>query len=295
MYKKPNIFIISEIDIIFGNAIEELESIKQYLTTTTNEHQWMLQSLYVHIYSIFESTLYKSLYKILLAFPNNIKDIKKEYINDSIRDYLTSYSLMTPLVEVIVSSFTRDFAYEKIENTLKRYNDIVQIWWNIKKCPHIHELKEYKLERNNIVHQGTIPNNLNHTKIIEKINLIHSILNEIKDKFDSKYNQYTKQHLIEKSWYYVFGNAIPFNCCFTLNNNSYVINAEFIKNRTKTLSSSEKMLFLLFLTNYNSAVLENRIKIKDLCTFASLTNTTKNKIGYILELFERVPTLLQDM
>ena len=77
MYKKPNIFIISEIDIIFGNAIEELESIKQYLTTTTNEHQWMLQSLYVHIYSIFESTLYKSLYKILLAFPNNIKDIKK--------------------------------------------------------------------------------------------------------------------------------------------------------------------------------------------------------------------------
>lgn len=40
-------------------------------------------------------------------------------------------------------------------------------------------------------------------------------------------------------------------------------------------------------------VLKGAIEIQDLCMFAHLTQQTKNKIGYILELFEIYPLLLQ--
>lgn len=53
------------------------------------------------------------------------------------------------------------------------------------------------------------------------------------------------------------------------------------------------MLFTLFLSNYSSMVLKDAIIIQDLCMFANLTQYTKNKIGYILEIFQKYPLLLQ--
>ena len=41
-------------------------------------------------------------------------------------------------------------------------------------------------------------------------------------------------------------------------------------------------------------VLKDAIKIQDLCMFANLTQYTKNKIGYILELFPKYPLLLRN-
>lgn len=287
---KPNIFIISDIQKIFDNTFKELESIEQGLKSMTCISSWILKSTYVHIYSIFEATLYQTYYEILLAFPDTIKDVKI----DNIGEIATTYSLMNPLVEMAASSFARGFAYGDITEILKNYNNIVQIGLNANNNQIIIELEKYKKERNILVHQGTIKE-LNIDKIFEKIKLIRNTIEEINKKFKSRYHRYTKLDLVKKSWSYVFEHALPFDSCFILNEdgNSYRVNIDFIDKRTGTLSSSEKMLIVLFLTNYNSGVLDYSIKIKDLCAFASLTQHTKNKIGFILELFHKYPALLQ--
>lgn len=288
---KPNIFILSDVQKIFDNTYEELESIKQDLKSIVCISSWISKSTYVHIYSIFEATLYQTYYKILSAFPDTIKNIKI----DNIGEIVSTYSLMNPLVEIVASEFARGFAYGDIKSVLKNYNNIVQIGLNTIDDQIITELEKYRNERNFLVHQGVILNNLNQDIISEKIKLIESMLKEINKKFESKYRKYTKQYLIKSSWNFVFEHALPFDSCFLLNNdgNSYRVNTEFIDKRTGTLSSSEKMLIVLFLTNYNSGVLDKSVRIKDLCTFASLTQHSKNKIGFILELFQKYPSLLQ--
>ena len=288
---KPNIFIITDVQKIFDNTYKELESIEQDFKSMTCISPWILKSTYVYIYSIFEATLYRTYYEILLAFPDAIKDIKI----DNIGEVVSTYSLMNPLIEMATSSFAKGFAYGDIKEILKNYNRIVQIGLNTNNASIIIELEKYKNERNLLVHQGTVLEELNLDKIFEKIKLIRTTLEEIKKKFESRYSKYTKLNLIKKSWSYVFEHALPFNSCFILNEdgNSYRVNADFINESTGSLSSSEKMLIVLFLTNYSSWVLDYNMKIRDLCTFASLTQYTKNKIGFILELFQKYPTLLQ--
>lgn len=288
---KPNIFIISDIQKIFNSTVEDLETIEQDLKSMTYISSWILKSTYVHIYSIFEATLYQTYYKILLAFPDTIKNIKI----DNIGDMVSSHSLMTPLVEMVASTFARGFAYGGINDILNNYNKIVQIGLNTIDDQIKTELEKYKNERNLLVHQGMLLNNLNKDVISKRIKLIKNTLKEINKKFESKYCKYTKQDLIKNSWSYVFEHALPFDSCFILNEdgNSYRVNTDFIDKRVGTLSSSEKMLIVLFLANYNSGVLDYSMRIKDLCMFANLTQHTKNKIGFILELFHKYPALLQ--
>lgn len=58
---------------------------------------------------------------------------------------------------------------------------------------------------------------------------------------------------------------------FQISKGSYIVDKSYIDVRSKTLSSSEKMLLTLFLSNYNSMVLKGAIEIQDLCMFAHLT------------------------
>lgn len=287
---KPNIFIVSDVITIFDKSINELTTIKQSLSSEPGMCTWNLKSTYTYIYSIFETTLYQTYYRILIAFPESIKNHKI----DNIGDIISSYSFMTPLVEVVASSFARNFAYGKIKDIFKDYNDVVKIGLNIKDCKFLDELEKYKCERNLLVHQGTCPDKLDYIKVVERIDFIIEILEIIKKKFRLKYNEYTKINLIKKSWFYVFGDKVPFESCFILNKDGelYSVNSEYIDRRTRSLSHSEKVLIVLFMTNYSSWVLDNAMRIKDLCTFASLSQITKNKIGFILELFHRYPTLL---
>lgn len=120
---KPNIFIISDIQKIFNSTVEELETIEQDLKSMTYMSSWILKSTYVHIYSIFEATLYQTYYKILLEFPDTIKNIKI----DNIGDMVSSHSLMPPLVEMVASTFARDFAYGGINDILNNYNKMAII------------------------------------------------------------------------------------------------------------------------------------------------------------------------
>lgn len=288
---RPRIFIITDIIEIFEKADSELKSIKENIIKTSIQESWIEKSTYTYIYSIFETTLYQTFHRILIAFPDYIK--KQEIKN--IGDLMFSSSLMTPLVEIVATTFARDFAYGKIEEILKQYNDIVKIGLNIKDCVFISELKQYKEERNLLVHTGITPTGLNKKEILDKTEFIKSIIDFIKVKFESKYSQFTKEYLIKESWSYIFNDVLPFERCFYLScdKNTYIVNKKYIDERATSLSSSEKMLFTLFLSNYSSMVLKDAIKIQDLCMFANLTQYTKNKIGYILELFQKYPLLLQ--
>lgn len=75
------------------------------------------KNLYIHIYTVFETTLYQTYRKILTAFPDTLKN---QEIKD-IGDILSSFSLTTPLVEIAATAFARNFAYGKIEELLKQY------------------------------------------------------------------------------------------------------------------------------------------------------------------------------
>ena len=112
---KPNIFIITDVQKIFDNTYKELESIEQDFKSMTCISPWILKSTYVYIYSIFEATLYRTYYEILLAFPDAIKDIKI----DNIGEVVSTYSLMNPLIEMAASSFAKGFAYGDIKEILK--------------------------------------------------------------------------------------------------------------------------------------------------------------------------------
>ena len=276
---KPRIFITTEVLNIFEKSYSELESIKQNIVNSSIQESWFQKSIYIHIYTVFETTLYQTYRKILTAFPDTLKN---QEIKD-IGDILSSFSLTTPLVEIAATAFARNFAYGKIEELLKQYNNIVKIGLNITTCDFLEELKQYKDERNILVHNGILSVEINKDKILNKIELIEGIIETIKFKFKSKYSIFTKEHLIKESWIYVFGEALPFECCFKLakDKGSYIVDKSYIDVRSKTLSSSEKMLLTLFLSNYNSMVLKGAIEIQDLCMFAHLTQQTKNKIGYM--------------
>ena len=62
---------------------------------------------------------------------------------------------------------------------MKNYNRIVQIGLNTNNASIIIELEKYKNERNLLVHQGTVLEELNLDKIFEKIKLIRTTLEEI--------------------------------------------------------------------------------------------------------------------
>lgn len=162
---KPRIFIITEVLNIFEKSYSELESIKQNIVNSSIQESWFQKSIYIHIYTVFETTLYQTYCKILTAFPDTLKN---QEIKD-IGDILSSFSLTTPLVEIAATAFARNFAYGKIEELLKQYNNIVKIGLNITTCDFLEELKQYKDERNILVHNGILPVEINKDKILNKI------------------------------------------------------------------------------------------------------------------------------
>lgn len=169
---KPRIFIITEVLNIFEKSYSELESIKQNIVNSSIQESWFQKSIYIHIYTVFETTLYQTYCKILTAFPDTLKN---QEIKD-IGDILSSFSLTTPLVEIAATAFARNFAYGKIEELLKQYNNIVKIGLNITTCDFLEELKQYKDERNILVHNGILPVEINKDKILNKIELIEGII-----------------------------------------------------------------------------------------------------------------------
>ena len=118
--------------------------------------------------------MYQTYCKILTAFPDTLKN---QEIKD-IGDILSSFSLTTPLVEIAATAFARNFAYGKIEELLKQYNNIVKIGLNITTCDFLEELKQYKDERNILVHNGILPVEINKDKILNKIELIEGIIEQ---------------------------------------------------------------------------------------------------------------------
>ena len=186
---KPRIFITTEVLNIFEKSYSELESIKQNIVNSSIQESWFQKSIYIHIYTVFETTLYQTYRKILTAFPDTLKN---QEIKD-IGDILSSFSLTTPLVEIAATAFARNFAYGKIEELLKQYNNIVKIGLNITTCDFLEELKQYKDERNILVHNGLLSVEINKDKILNKIELIEGIIETIKFKFKSKYSEVTKK------------------------------------------------------------------------------------------------------
>lgn len=79
---KPRIFIITEVLNIFEKSYSELESIKQNIVNSSIQESWFQKSIYIHIYTVFETTLYQTYCKILTAFPDTLKNQEIKDIGD---------------------------------------------------------------------------------------------------------------------------------------------------------------------------------------------------------------------
>ena len=279
--------IASDLLTVFDKSFQEIEEIDKKLTICSE--QWFLNAIFIYGYTIFESTLFKTYEIILKAFPEKIKFCD----NNEYHKILSQKSLLTPLIETASSIFSKSFAYGELSTVLKAYNDTLEIGLNIKDSDFIEPMTKYKNMRNLLVHQGSYTEKINIKLLIEGLNNIKIFLEDIRDKIKCKYKEYTQLNLIRNSWKYIFQNCLPIDQIAVIKNDHIeYIDKERLDKHIGSLSSSEKFLAVLFFTNYNIDILNNTNIFYDLTMICSLDENSKNKIGYIVELFHSYPYLL---
>ncbi len=290
---KPKIFLKTDICNIINDAIAEINVIRNKLDNIETE-QWLLKAIYIYGYTIYESTLYKTYYRFLCAFPERIK------IEDKVKfdKELYEKSLVIPFVEYAASKFAQNFGHGSMQELLEKYNEVTQIAFaksDITRCSLMPLLNKYKTDRNTLAHQGRIESNLSVQDVIKNLRIIQILLEKIKKQTLCKYKRFDKPYLIKNSWQYLFNDdgLLQFERCWNLRHNTLYVNKDYLDRIAGILSSSEKMMLLLFMANYNPLICKDSLSINDITPIAGLDDCNKDKVAYIIELFMKYPVLLQ--
>jgi hypothetical protein len=289
MKRKPNIFLRAEIISLLDKSINEFKNIE--IDILNIKEQRLLKGLLLYSYSLFESTLLR-LYEIFLkGFPEKMTlgDMKL----DKYKSQLFSSSLSHTVISSIVDDYAKNLSYGKsVTKSLKGLCKIFNVDFNrISVDTHIEDIKSLRIE---LAHRNTLNNQIDPLQLISYQKILLTTLGDIKRELDVRYKSFTKTKLIRDTWNYLFNSPLLcFESHWVLDENGVIhyYNAKALSKYGCSLSSSEKTFLILFMQNYSESLYSSVFSIEDISAHVSIGD--RDKIAFIIELFDRYPLLLQ--
>lgn len=264
------------------------------VSTTTSELNDLLISIdnsnykpyYIYAYSIFESTITEILRYYLTAFPykidNNTSICNKEILN---------FSKHSDIMNCIVDKFIRKISSKSLFEYLSFFINTQDLHMEINEA----KIKEISDLRNYIVHDGIkytliYNHNCNSSKYSDKSSIavyreniayLIELLNLYNKSMSDKYGKYTYSRLVRKIWEDTFSTPLlAFDSIWKYNNAGYleIKDIDNLKSKILSLSRNERLLFAVFLQQYNNDLTNYIIDSKQLPAFVSLDPNNKAKL-----------------
>lgn len=293
--KEPILLVNSELITDLGLSINEMVD---HLKVVNKENYKMV---YIYAYSLFEGAIHQLAKSICYAFPQKIF---KKAINNNKLNYKDIFNDING-INKLIDDFLLKIDKKSLDNMLKEYLGIVSIDVSYDEK----QLIEISRNRNVIVHNNSRKINNTHMRVARpeheklnfetiKSNIIYLIelLREIKIKVNDKYSEYTFKKLMDESIKYTLGNSLGDYSIFYAIREDNTITLDFakIKILARYLSTSEKLLFSIWLQQYSESISESvDINVSSFPMIIGMDDNTINKIMYIIKFFYRFPYVFQ--
>ena len=285
-------FVSDDVTSLISKRKMEINSYATMLMRTDEKY---IEPIFVYSYSIFESTITEILRYYLNAFPEKINkniNIGKEQL------------LSTSMTHDILVSYMEEYIRKYSSKTLSEYLRFFKETLDIDASLDLPLVDKISKQRNIIVHDNfkrdllsLYINNVkapcsNGAELLSYIRFLNEILDIISAKTCSKYAEYTKEKLVRCVWNSVFSTPVlRFDDIwnFDVNGALFIKNFETIKEKVKIISSTERLFLAIIFQQFNNSINEKLFSFREIPSFVSLDNESKNKLIELINFFKYYP------
>lgn len=285
-------FVSDDVTSLISKRKMEINSYATMLMRTDEKY---IEPIFVYSYSIFESTITEILRYYLNAFPEKINkniNIGKEQL------------LSTSMTHDILVSYMEEYIRKYSSKTLSEYLRFFKETLDIDASLDLPLVDKISKQRNIIVHDNfkrdllsLYINNVkapcsNGAELLSYIRFLNEILDIISAKICSKYAEYTKEKLVRCVWNSVFSTPVlRFDDIwnFDVNGALFIKNFETIKEKVKIISSTERLFLAIIFQQFNNSINEKLFSFREIPSFVSLDNESKNKLIELINFFKYYP------
>ncbi|MCI8418631.1 MAG: hypothetical protein HFI33_14245 [Lachnospiraceae bacterium] len=255
-----------------------------------------MESQYIYIYALFESTLTATVRYYLTNFPEKIAK------NITVTKELIISSPLTSIIALeIINSYIRSYSSDTLSNYIEFYLKTLEISVDIDN----NQIKNISNLRNGIVHD-----NLKDLSILSYVAqkkdekakeadlrsgalYLKQLLSKISIAVNDKYYKYTLEKVCRAIWEETFFTPLlKFDDVWKIDEDViHIRNFEKASKKYTGLGSGEKLLFSIFLQQYNNSINDQLFKFRDLPAICLLDTNSREKIINILQLFIAHPYL----
>ena len=269
--------------------------INSYATMLMRTDEKYIEPIFVYSYSIFESTITEILRYYLNAFPEKIN----KNINIG-KEQLLSTSMTHDILVSYIEEYIRKYSSKTLSEYLRFFKETLDIDASLD-LPLVDKISK---QRNIIVHDNfkrdllsLYINNVkalcsNGAELLSYIRFLNEILDIISAKICSKYAEYTKEELVRGVWNSVFSTPVlRFDDIwnFDVNGALFIKNFETIKEKVKIISSTERLFLAIIFQQFNNSINEKLFSFREIPSFVSLDNESKNKLIELINFFKYYP------
>lgn len=285
-------FVSDDVTSLISKRKIEINSYAKMLMRTDEKY---IEPIFVYSYSIFESTITEILRYYLNAFPEKINkniNIGKEQL------------LSTSMTHDILVSYIEEYIRIYSSKTLSEYLRFFKETLNIDVSLDLPLVDKISKQRNIIVHDNfkrdllsLYINNVkapcsNGAELLSYIRFLNEILDILSVKICSKYAEYTKEKLVRCVWNSVFSTPVlRFDDIWNFGTNGalFIKNFETIKEKVKVISSTERLFLAIIFQQFNNTINEKLFSFREIPSFVSLDNESKNKLIELINFFKYYP------
>lgn len=285
-------FVSDDVTSLISKRKMEINSYATMLMRTDEKY---IEPIFVYSYSIFESTITEILRYYLNAFPEKIN----KNINIG-KEQLLSTSMTHDILVSYIEEYIRKYSSKTLSEYLRFFKETLDIDASLD-LPLVDKISK---QRNIIVHDNfkrdllsLYINNVkalcsNGAELLSYIRSLNEILDIISAKICSKYAEYTKEKLVRCVWNSVFSTPVlRFDDIwnFDVNGALFIKNFETIKEKVKIISSTERLFLAIIFQQFNNSINEKLFSFREIPSFVSLDNESKNKLIELINFFKYYP------
>lgn len=285
-------FVSDDVTSLISKRKMEINSYATMLMRTDEKY---IEPIFVYSYSIFESTITEILRYYLNAFPEKIN----KNINIG-KEQLLSTSMTHDILVSYIEEYIRKYSSKTLSEYLRFFKETLDIDASLD-LPLVDKISK---QRNIIVHDNfkrdllsLYINNVkapcsNGAELLRYIRSLNEILDIISAKICSKYAEYTKEKLVRCVWNSVFSTPVlRFDDIwnFDVNGVLFIKNFETIKEKVEIISSTERLFLAIIFQQFNNSINEKLFSFREIPSFVSLDNESKNKLIELINFFKYYP------
>lgn len=285
-------FVSDDVTSLISKRKMEINSYATMLMRTDEKY---IEPIFVYSYSIFESTITEILRYYLNAFPEKIN----KNINIG-KEQLLSTSMTHDILVSYIEEYIRKYSSKTLSEYLRFFKETLDIDASLD-LPLVDKISK---QRNIIVHDNfkrdllsLYINNVkapcsNGAELLSYIRSLNEILDIISAKICSKYAEYTKEKLVRCVWNSVFSTPVlRFDDIwnFDVNGVLFIKNFETIKEKVEIISSTERLFLAIIFQQFNNSINEKLFSFREIPSFVSLDNESKNKLIELINFFKYYP------